>query len=172
MEKATILIVDDEEDIIELVQLNLAREGYQTLACTTGEKALEIAQSKLPNLVILDIMLPGMDGFEICRKLRQAGIRVPILVLTAKSQEIDKVLGLLTAGPLQKEGIAPARATCWRSPWKPASRARLSRIRRMMPCSSGCPTVEASCSPATGPARSTCGPFRSRRDSQVACRRW
>ncbi len=96
MEKATILIVDDEEDIIELVQLNLVREGYQTLACTTGEKALEIAQSKLPNLVILDIMLPGIDGMEVCRRLKTNPNtrQIPVLMLTAKGEEADIVAGL------------------------------------------------------------------------------
>jgi two-component system phosphate regulon response regulator PhoB len=96
MEKATILIVDDEEDIIELVQLNLAREGYQTLACTTGEKALEIAGSKRPNLVILDLMLPGIDGMEVCRRLKaDPGTRpIPVLMLTAKGEEADIVAGL------------------------------------------------------------------------------
>ena len=96
MEKATILIVDDEEDIIELVRLNLAREGYQTLACTTGEKALEITQSRLPDLVILDIMLPGIDGMQVCRRLRAnpETRRIPVLMLTAKGEEADIVAGL------------------------------------------------------------------------------
>jgi len=96
MEKTTILIVDDEEDIIELVRLNLAREGYQTLACTTGEKALEIAESKLPDLVILDIMLPGIDGMEVCRRLKgnPSTRQIPVLMLTAKGEEADIVAGL------------------------------------------------------------------------------
>jgi len=96
MEKATILIVDDEEDIIELVQLNLTREGYQTLACTTGEKALAIAESKLPDLVILDLMLPGIDGMEVCRRLKAKPDtrQIPILMLTAKGEEADIVAGL------------------------------------------------------------------------------
>lgn len=96
MEKATILIVDDEEDIIELVELNLAREGYQTLTCTTGEKALEIAGSKRPDLVILDLMLPGIDGMEVCRRLKANPDtrRIPVLMLTAKGEETDIVAGL------------------------------------------------------------------------------
>ena len=96
MEKATILIVDDEEDIVELVQLNLAREGYQTLACTTGEKALEIAESKRPDLIILDLMLPGIDGMEVCRQLKAnpETQQIPVLMLTAKGEEADIVAGL------------------------------------------------------------------------------
>ncbi|MBN1507702.1 MAG: response regulator transcription factor [Sedimentisphaerales bacterium] len=96
MEKAMILIVDDEEDIIELVQLNLAREGYQTLACTTGEKALQIVESKSPDLVILDLMLPGIDGMEVCRRLKAGPEtrQIPVLMLTAKGEEADIVAGL------------------------------------------------------------------------------
>jgi two-component system alkaline phosphatase synthesis response regulator PhoP len=67
MTKPKILVVDDEEDIRELVQLNLAREGYGVLTCETGEQTLQIAHSKLPNLIILDLMLPGIDGLEVCR---------------------------------------------------------------------------------------------------------
>ncbi len=96
MENMTILIVDDEEDIIELVQLNLARHGYQTLACTTGEKALKIAESKQPDLIILDLMLPGMDGMEVCRRLKAnpQTQKIPILMLTARGEEADIVAGL------------------------------------------------------------------------------
>ncbi len=96
MDRKTILIVDDEEDIIELVRLNLAREGYQTLACTTGEKALEIAESKRPDLVILDLMLPGIDGMEVCRRLKAnpQTQQIPVLMLTAKGEEVDVVAGL------------------------------------------------------------------------------
>jgi len=96
MGKATILVVDDEEDIIELVQLNLAREGYQTLACTTGEKALEIAGSKSPDLIILDLMLPGIDGMEVCRRLKANPdtANIPVIFLTAKSQEAEILRGL------------------------------------------------------------------------------
>jgi two-component system phosphate regulon response regulator PhoB len=96
MEKTTILIVDDEEDIIELVRLNLIREGYKTLTCTTGEKALQIAESKRPDLVILDLMLPGIDGMEVCRQLKAnpSTRQIPVLMLTAKGEEADVVAGL------------------------------------------------------------------------------
>ncbi len=96
MEKATILVVDDEEDIVELVNLNLAREGYRVLSCTTGEKALEIARSKLPDLIVLDLMLPGIDGLEVCRRLKSGPKteHVPIVMLTAKGEDADIVTGL------------------------------------------------------------------------------
>src|SRR5512136_135502 len=92
MEK--ILIVEDEESILVPLADNLKLEGYEVATATDGRQGLALAQEKRHDLLILDIMLPGMDGFEICRRLRQAGVGVPILVLTAKSQEIDKVLGL------------------------------------------------------------------------------
>jgi two-component system alkaline phosphatase synthesis response regulator PhoP len=96
MEKATILVVDDEEDILKLVELNLAHEGYQVLTCTTGEKALEIARSVLPHLIILDLMLPGVDGLEVCRRLKSnpKTTHIPIVMLTAKTEDADIVAGL------------------------------------------------------------------------------
>ncbi len=96
MKTTTILVVDDEEDIIELVELNLAREGYRVLGCATGEKALEIARSKLPNLIVLDLMLPGIDGLEVCRRLKAdpKTAPIPIVILTAKGEESDVVTGL------------------------------------------------------------------------------
>jgi len=96
MVKTKILVVDDEEDIRELVELNLTPEGYEVLACDTGERALEIAQSKLPNLIILDLMLPGIDGLEVCKKLKADSRTksIPILMLTAKAEEFDIVIGL------------------------------------------------------------------------------
>jgi two-component system alkaline phosphatase synthesis response regulator PhoP len=96
MVKTKILVVDDEEDIRELVELNLTPEGYEVLACDTGERALEIAQSKLPNLIILDLMLPGIDGLDVCKKLKADSRTksIPILMLTAKAEEFDIVIGL------------------------------------------------------------------------------
>ncbi|NIP24934.1 MAG: response regulator [Phycisphaerae bacterium] len=96
MGKATILIVDDEEDIRELVELNLAQEGYGILSCETGEQALETAGSKLPDLIILDLMLPGIDGLEVCKKLKSnhKTENIPIVMLTAKGEEADIVTGL------------------------------------------------------------------------------
>jgi two-component system phosphate regulon response regulator PhoB len=96
MDKPTILVVDDEEDIVELVELNIAREGYKVLACGTGEQALEITHSKLPDLVILDLMLPGIDGLEVCRRLKNhpKTEQIPIIILSAKGEEADIVTGL------------------------------------------------------------------------------
>jgi len=92
MEK--ILIIEDEESILMALTDDLGLEGYEIETARDGPKGLEMAKEKGHDLIILDIMLPKMDGFELCRQLRQAGVGTPILMLTAKSQEIDKVLGL------------------------------------------------------------------------------
>lgn len=96
MAKANILVVDDEEDIQELVKLNLEREGYGIITCGTGEQALKIATSKLPSLIILDLMLPGIDGLDVCKKLKNdpKTEHIPIIMLTAKGEEADIVTGL------------------------------------------------------------------------------
>jgi two-component system alkaline phosphatase synthesis response regulator PhoP len=92
----TILIIDDEQDIIDLLQFNLQAEGYQILSALEGETAIELAQKKQPDLIILDIMLPGKDGYEVIRELRQdiKTRRIPVIFLTAKDSEIDEVIGL------------------------------------------------------------------------------
>ncbi|NLG86988.1 MAG: response regulator transcription factor [Firmicutes bacterium] len=92
--KGKILVVDDEESILRLVSYNLEREGYEVLTAADGNKALAIIEAEKPDLVILDLMLPGMDGIDICRHLRLARNHVPIIMLTARDDEIDKVLGL------------------------------------------------------------------------------
>ena len=91
-----ILVVDDEENIVELVKFNLEQEGYQVTSAYTGKEALNLIEKDSFNLVILDLMLPEMDGFDICRKIRnKTGInRLPVIMLSAKSEEVDKVLGL------------------------------------------------------------------------------
>jgi len=96
MAKELILVVDDEEDIRELVELNLSREGYQILACDTGERALELVRAKKPDLVVLDLMLPGVDGMEVCRRLKAdpATRQIRVVMLTAKGEEADIVAGL------------------------------------------------------------------------------
>lgn len=88
-----ILIVDDEKNIVEILKFNLKKEGFDTLEAYDGEQAIELALSKKPDLILLDVMLPKMDGFTVCRKLRQQ-ISTPILMLTAREEEVDKVLGL------------------------------------------------------------------------------
>jgi len=96
MAKTTILVVDDEEDIRELVELNLTREGYSVLNCETGQQALQTARSKLPDLVILDLMLPDIDGLEVCKRLKgdNKTRHIPVVMLTAKADEADIVTGL------------------------------------------------------------------------------
>ncbi len=89
-----ILIVEDEESILMALEDDLTLEGYTVTGETDGARGLERAQTGVYDLIILDIMLPGMDGLEVCKKLRAAGDTTPILMLTAKSQEVDKVLGL------------------------------------------------------------------------------
>ena len=90
---ATILVVDDEATLVETLGYNLRREGHEVITASTGLEALEKARALAPNLIILDIMLPEMDGFEVCRRLRQQ-IDTPILMLTARDEEVDKVVGL------------------------------------------------------------------------------
>ncbi|MDY0213307.1 MAG: response regulator [Desulfuromonadaceae bacterium] len=95
-EKQTILVVEDEEDILALIHYNLTREGYRVLTATSGEQGLEIARLHEPDLVILDLMLPGIDGLEVCRELKRRENTRPIaiIMLTAKGEESDIVTGL------------------------------------------------------------------------------
>jgi two-component system phosphate regulon response regulator PhoB len=92
----SILAVDDEEDILELLRYNLSREGCRVTAATTGEEAVRLALSLLPDLILLDLLLPGMDGLEVCRRLKaDARTRsIPLIMLTAKGEEADIVAGL------------------------------------------------------------------------------
>ncbi len=94
MSKERILVVEDEDAILMLLEDDLTMEGYAVATARDGERGLSMAQEGAYDLVILDVMLPRKDGFEVCRELRGSGASVPILMLTAKSQEIDKVLGL------------------------------------------------------------------------------
>jgi two-component system, OmpR family, alkaline phosphatase synthesis response regulator PhoP len=91
-----ILVVDDERDILELVQYNLEKEGYRVTAVASGEDALAATRARMPDLIVLDLMLPGVDGLEVCRRLKSdAKTRaIPIVMLTAKGSEIDVVTGL------------------------------------------------------------------------------
>jgi two-component system phosphate regulon response regulator PhoB len=96
MAKENILIVEDEEDILELVRYNLSREGYQTTGASSGEEALKLVKSSSPDLVLLDLMLPGIDGLEVCRQLKnnERTKSVPVVMLTARGEESDVVTGL------------------------------------------------------------------------------
>lgn len=89
-----ILLVEDEESIRKFVKINLEREGYEVLEAGTGEDGLEIAEAESPDIVVLDVMLPGINGFQVLRELRQRDETTGIIMLTAKSQDIDKILGL------------------------------------------------------------------------------
>lgn len=89
-----ILVVDDEQSIVTLLQYNLEQSGYTVITALDGEQGLEAAVDIRPDLVVLDLMLPKMDGLEVCKQLRQQKINIPILMLTAKDDEFDKVLGL------------------------------------------------------------------------------
>jgi two-component system response regulator VicR len=90
----TVLIVEDEQAIVEILKFNLRKEGYDTLEAFDGKRGLELAQTADPDLVLLDVMLPEMNGFDVCDALRTAGSAVPIIMLTAREGEEDKVFGL------------------------------------------------------------------------------
>ena len=90
---ATILVVDDERNIVHLTRLYLAKEGFEVETAYDGRQALEKAQSHHPDLIVLDVMMPEMDGFEVCRELRKTS-NVPIIILTARTDDVDKVVGL------------------------------------------------------------------------------
>ncbi|MDH4120789.1 MAG: response regulator transcription factor [Deltaproteobacteria bacterium] len=96
MAQETILLVEDEDDLVELMEYNLTREGFRVEKAGNGEKALEKARAFPPDLILLDLMLPGMDGLEVCRRLRAdpATRGVPIVMVTAKGEEADVVAGL------------------------------------------------------------------------------
>ena len=93
-EKKKVLIVEDEKSIVDILRFNLEREGYQTLTAYDGRAGLEMALTKDPDLVLLDVMLPKMIGFDVCRGIRDKGSNVPVIILTAREEEADKVLGL------------------------------------------------------------------------------
>jgi DNA-binding response OmpR family regulator len=94
--KGTILVIDDEPDVLELVEFNLKKDGYETIVAKNGQYGLDIAKKHLPNLIILDIMMPGLDGLEVCRELRadQRTRQIPMIMLTAKTAEADRIVGL------------------------------------------------------------------------------
>jgi two-component system alkaline phosphatase synthesis response regulator PhoP len=94
--KEKILIVEDEKDIIKMLDYNLKKEGFKTLSAHDGENALDLVNRECPDLVILDLMLPGIDGLEVCKTLKNntKTVSIPIIMLTAKSQESDKIIGL------------------------------------------------------------------------------
>lgn len=94
MDKKKILVVEDEKAIADILVFNLQREGYDTLVAYDGAEGLRCALEEAPDLILLDVMLPEMDGFEVCRTLRAEGNNVPIIMITAREEETDKVFGL------------------------------------------------------------------------------
>ena len=94
--KRTVLVVDDEKDIVDLITYNLQRNGYDVICAFSGTEALELAQKQVPDLMVLDLMLPGMDGTEVARRLKADSrtAQIPIIMLTAKGEETDVVVGL------------------------------------------------------------------------------
>ena len=92
--RSTVLIVEDEQNIVDILSFNLSREGYDTLEAYDGKTGLQLALEHCPDLILLDLMLPEMDGFGVCRALREAGHSTPIIMLTAREEETDKVMGL------------------------------------------------------------------------------
>ena len=93
-EKKTVLIVEDEKSIVDILRFNLEKEGYKCVAAYDGEAGLNAALTENPDLILLDVMLPKMIGFDVCRALREKGNNVPVIILTAREEEEDKVLGL------------------------------------------------------------------------------
>ena len=96
MAKGKIQIIEDERDIVEMVEYNLKEEGYDVISSFDGQKGIEQARKEKPDLIILDLMLPSIDGFEVCKVLKgqQSTAHIPIIILSAKSRETDKVVGL------------------------------------------------------------------------------
>ncbi len=96
MSKATVLVVDDEEDILELVRYHLHREGYRVITAASGEEVLSSVQEEVPDLILLDLMLPGLDGLEVCRLLKadERSASIPVIMLTARGSEADIIVGL------------------------------------------------------------------------------
>ena len=96
MAHESILVIEDEEDIAELIRYNLEREGYRVVHAESGERGLEIVRRQRPDLVLLDLMLPGIDGLEVCKRVRAdvPGAQTPIIMVTARGEEADVVTGL------------------------------------------------------------------------------
>ena len=130
-----ILIVDDEKNIVDILKFNLKKEGFSTLEAYDGERAVELAVNEMPDLILLDVMLPKMDGFSVCRKLRQT-MSTPILMLTAKEEEVDKVLGLelgaddyITKPFSQRELMARIKANIRRTSLENSDTANITMIK-------------------------------------------
>ena len=129
----TILIVEDEKNIVDILRFNLQREGYRTVEAYDGADGLEKARKENPDLILLDVMLPKMIGFDVCRTLREEGNNVPVIILTAREEEADKVSGLeigaddyITKPFSMRELIARVGANIRRTAMNTATAADLS----------------------------------------------
>ena len=135
----TVLIIEDEKNIVDILRFNLQREGYQTSEAYDGEDGLNKARTEDPDLILLDVMLPKMNGFDVCRTLRAGGSSVPVIILTAREEEADKVFGLeigaddyITKPFSMRELLARAKANIRRvamSPAVPAAQSGLGTIK-------------------------------------------
>ena len=94
MDRKKVLIVEDEKNIVDILRFNLQKEGYTTLEAYDGKAGLDLALEENPDLILLDLMLPVMNGFEVCRTIRDKGLNTPVLIITARETEQDKILGL------------------------------------------------------------------------------
>ena len=138
MESKKILVVEDEKNIVDILVFNLRREGYGTLEAYDGVTGLQLALDQDPDLILLDLMLPRLDGFEVCRRLREQGRATPVIMLTAREEETDKVLGLelgaddyITKPFSMRELLARVKANIRRSamaPSVPSHKLGLGRI--------------------------------------------
>lgn len=166
----TILVVDDEETLREMLGYNLRREGYRVLTAADGSEALRLAFDERPDLIVLDIMLPGMSGFDVCRAVRRQ-LTVPILMLSAREEEIDKVLGLelgaddyLTKPFSLRELLARVRAML--------RRAEILQVQAVADAPVAVPQLEAvgsmaSVSANTGPLNNAPRPAASTSHSEI-----
>ena len=139
--KKTILIIDDEKPIVDILVYNLEKEGYNTLEANDGETGVEIALSQNPDLILLDIMLPKMDGLTVCKKIRHT-LNIPILMLSAKDEEIDKILGLelgaddyITKPFSVRELIARVKANLRKveASYEPVVEEKVEEVKKDMP---------------------------------------
>lgn len=137
MSRGKVLIVEDEHDIIEMVEYNLQQEGYKAVHAFNGEKGIELAKKEKPDLIILDLMLPAIDGFEVCKALKQqrSTAHIPIIILSAKSRETDKVVGLelgaddyVTKPFSPRELLARVKAVLRRHNEQPAGEIKTGQI--------------------------------------------
>jgi two-component system phosphate regulon response regulator PhoB len=137
MSKSKIELIEDDRDIVEMIEYNLKEDGYRTVSAFDGEKGVEIAKREKPDLIILDIMLPAIDGFEVCRILKQneSTSQIPVIILSAKSRETDKVIGLelgaddyMTKPFSPRELIARIKAVLRRHKEQPAAEIKRGLI--------------------------------------------